>query len=509
MATPRWVSLPLALLRLALKLVWTASAVAIPALGVWLASSLAAYRNGPVWLACACGLLLFPALPLAWEGLSAWRRRRRARPGRAPAPTILTTLDRLILRTLALNLAVLAALLVRSPGETFAALSTRGDWFLDGRDGPRVERVRAALFSAADGLQWLHDLVHDNPFARDLDPEHRVEPPPVPEDRPPAPLPQRPPAPVADPTPGPAPAPPRPERAADGRPLWPMPATLHPAVVALPPEAEVSIDAVGKHLAAAEPDRWLRVKALHDYVADRVAYDVPALTMRPRPPQDAETVFRTRKGVCAGYAQLLTALGQAAGEDIVVVVGDARTEGSDLTGEGHAWNAAKIDGAWYFIDPTWDAGHVNSAEEGFVKDYDTTNLFTPPAVFGVTHFPEEPRWQLVDPPLTRGDFFRQPVMRPEFFAAGFELLGPDRSQVTVDGDFTARVRRPAGRTMLARYARKGDREAERCEVGRDDVLEIRCALPGPGTYEVDLFVDTAEPGHYRGVGTFEVHRTGA
>jgi hypothetical protein len=204
MATPRWVSLPLALLRLALKLVWTASAVAIPALGVWLASSLAAYRNGPVWLACACGLLLFPALPLAWEGLSAWRRRRRARPGRAPAPTILTTLDRLILRTLALNLAVLAALLVRSPGETFAALSTRGDWFLDGRDGPRVERVRAALFSAADGLQWLHDLVHDNPFARDLDPEHRVEPPPVPEDRPPAPLPQRPPAPVADPTPGPA-----------------------------------------------------------------------------------------------------------------------------------------------------------------------------------------------------------------------------------------------------------------------------------------------------------------
>jgi hypothetical protein len=159
-------------------------------------------------------------------------------------------------------------------------------------------------------------------------------------------------------------------------------------------------------------------------VADRVAYDTVAyFTQRNNmPPQDANTVFRTRTGVCAGYAQLLAAMGLAAGEEIVVVVGDARTESSDLTGEGHAWNAAQIDGAWYLIDPTWDSGHIEGQE--FVKAYTTSNLFTPPTVFSVTHFPDETRWQLHDPPIERGDFFRQPVMRPEFFATGLELISP-------------------------------------------------------------------------------------
>ena len=61
---------------------------------------------------------------------------------------------------------------------------------------------------------------------------------------------------------------------------------------------------------------------------------------------------------------------------------------------------AQIDGAWYLIDPTWDSGHIEAQE--FVKAYTTSNLFTPPTVFSVTHFPDEVRWQLSDPPISRG-----------------------------------------------------------------------------------------------------------
>ena len=63
----------------AFRLVWTSLVVLAPTLGVWVASSLAAYRNGPVWLACAAGLLLFPVLPVLWDMASEWRRRRKAR----------------------------------------------------------------------------------------------------------------------------------------------------------------------------------------------------------------------------------------------------------------------------------------------------------------------------------------------------------------------------------------------------------------------------------------------
>ncbi|HET8647396.1 MAG TPA: transglutaminase domain-containing protein, partial [Vicinamibacteria bacterium] len=358
------------------------------------ASSLAAYLNGPIWLAGLMGLLLFPVLPFAWEGWAASRRDRRP----DARPRLFSFTERLILRTLVLNLAFLTALVARFPQAAFAALATRGDWFLDGRSGPAAERARADLFGVASGLEWVYGALRDDPYREQLPdpsrPETTPEPAPVATTLPPVP------AEIESPPPqGPAPEA-RPLFAADGTPLWPMPATLHPLVAGLPADVESSLTSVARHLAAGEPHAWLRVKALHDYVADRVAYDVEAYRTRRIPPQDAETVFRTRRSVCAGYANLLAAMGQAAGVEIVVVGGDARLEGSDVTGEAHAWNAARIDGRWTLLDPTWNSGYVDGSR--FVKQYETQYLFTPPEVQGVSHFPDEPSWQLRAPPLSRG-----------------------------------------------------------------------------------------------------------
>lgn len=479
-----------------LKAAWVASVVAIPAIAVWMASSLAAYRNGPVWLACACGLLLFPGVPLLWEAGSAWWRGRKAKP----SPRILTFADRLILRTLVINLAVLAGLLLRFPETTFAALSTRGDWFLDGREGPQVERVRAGLFFAADRVQWLYEAVHTNEFEQQVDDSPAPPPPPpapVPEDRlQPTPVPVVKPG---DPVPVPVPVPEPPAVPV----LWPSPATLHPLVIGMPAEAEASIAAVGKYIAEREPDHRLRIKALHDYVADRVAYDAVALAEDRYPPQDAETVFTTHMGVCAGYANLLTALGDAAGEEIVVVVGDARNDGSDLTGESHAWNAARIDDVWHLIDATWDAGTVEGRT--YTKGYKTSYLFAPPAVFAVSHFPEQLNWQLLGKPLTRGEFFRAPMLRGEFYAQGLELVAPDRSQVSVDEVFDMVVKNPKGRFFTATFASKEGSKG-RCAVSNGATASVRCELPAPGSYEVLLFSGPEEYGSFSSVAGFAVNR---
>lgn len=486
-----------------LKAAWAASVVAIPTIGVWLGSSIAAYRNGPVWLVCMCGLLLFPLAPLLWEGLGTWWRARRTR-GKRPGlvrPRILTFWDRLILRTLVLNLAVIAGLLVRFPETTFAALSTRGDWFLDGRSGAEVERVRAGLFFAADRLQWLYEAVHTNPNERDVEGDEPPPPPPVPEDRPP-PTPTPAPPPVDPNTP--TPVDPTPTPTAKPTALWPSPPVLHPLVRGMPASAEASIETVGRFIAEHEPDQRLRIKALHDYVADRIAYDAEAYADKRRTPQDAETVFATRIGVCAGYANLLTALGKAAGEEIVVVVGDARVQGTDLTGEGHAWNAARIDDVWHLIDATWDAGSIDGRT--FKKEYDADYLFAPPAVFAVSHFPDEPNWQLLAEPLSRGDFFRKPVLRAAFFAEGLELVAPDRSQVTVADTFEIALKNPLGRFFLVRYT-AADGTSGRCEVVNGPNAAARCPLPAAGTYSVDLFVGPAEYGDFNGVATFDVHRS--
>jgi transglutaminase-like putative cysteine protease len=497
--------------RVLLDGLWLILVLLVTGAGMWLASSLALYLNGPVWLAYLLGVLAFPVLPLAWEARAAMKRASR---GSLRTP-FFTVWDRIVLRTLAINLLVVGVLLARWPGAAFTALATRGDWFLEGRSGSEARAARALLFRTAGGLEWLFRATHDNPneayLARTRKAE--AEPSPLPASVPIANTAARPPTPSADggigtPLPSPvdvAPATPEaPQRLADGTPFWPLPAQLHPAVTALPASAEVSIASVARYVAQRETDPWMRVKALHDYVADRVSYDVEALRSGTYPPQDAETVFRTRRSVCAGYANLLAAMGSAAGEEIVVVGGDSRTNGGELTGQGHAWNAARIGGRWVLLDATWDAGPVTDGR--FVKRYSTDFLFAPPEVLGLSHFPDEEQWQLRHPALSRGEFLRQPMMRPRFYSEGFTLVSPDRPQVTVDRVVEVSLRNPRRRYVMARYERRDGAVRADCDVDQGAAVSVRCALPDEGKYRVVLLSNREEYGTYLGIGEIEALR---
>ena len=497
--------------RVLLDGLWLILVLLVTGAGMWLASSLALYLNGPVWLAYLLGVLAFPILPLAWEARAAMKRAR-TRSLRTP---FFTVWDRIVLRTLAVNLVLVSVLLARWPGTAFTALATRGDWFLEGRSGSEARAARVLLFRTAGGLEWLFRATHDNPneayLARTRKGE--AEPSPLPASVPIANTAAPPPTPSADggtatPLPSPidaAPATPEaPQRLADGTPFWPLPAELHPAVTALPASAEVSIASVARYVAQRETDPWMRVKALHDYVADRVSYDVEALRSKTYPPQDAETVFRTRRSVCAGYANLLAAMGSAAGEEIVVVGGDSRTNGGELTGQGHAWNAARIGGRWVLLDATWDAGPVTDGR--FVKRYSTDFLFAPPEVLGLSHFPDEEQWQLRHPALSRGEFLRQPMMRPRFYSEGFTLVSPDRPQVTVDRVVEVLLRNPRRRYVMARYERRDGAVRADCDVEQGPAVSVRCALPEEGKYRVVLLSNREEYGTYLGIGEIEALR---
>lgn len=488
---------------------WASLVVLAPALGVWVASSLAAYRNGPVWLACAAGLLLFPVLPVLWDMVSELLRRRRAR---GEDRRILTAWDRIVLRTLVLNLLFLGGLLWSRPEAAFTALSTRGDWFLEQVDHPLAERARARVLAAADGLQWLYEAAHDNQYADMVAqgdrPASEPEPPPTPSawDRPfeRAPETATDAAPVAA---EPAVEPPVP---ADSKPAsptaWPQPEELHPAILTMPAEARVSIEAVGRYLAEQEPAPARRIKAIHDFVATHLAYDADAYYEGRYPDQSAEGVFKSRLSVCAGYANLFKAIADVTKDEVVVVVGDARGASGSVEGEPHAWNAARVDGAWHLIDATWDSGTLR--DKKFVREYRTDYLFVPPELIGISHFPEDPAWQLREAPIGRGEFSRQPMMRPAFFAEGLSLEEPRRSQITVYEDFVMRLGNPKQRYLMvkARPA-SGGVEIDCALTGRERV-EALCSNLSEGTYNIKIFSSPVEFGTYFMVGEVQVHSTG-
>jgi hypothetical protein len=499
---------------------------ATPLLGFWLVSSLTAFLGGPSWMAWTAGAFLFPIIPGLWE-FQAWAHRR---PEKKP---LLTVFDRLSLRTFFVGVVFLVVLLYLYPQTAFVALSTRGDWMLDGVKDPRADKVRHVLFATAGGVEWLHYATKTNPFKSLIDPKAQLSADEATKQREkevaensettsdqresllfhPEPITKR------DGTESSL------ETSADGAnqkqndqqqkeigadenissKIWPWKnAKLHPAVANMPTSVETSIESVASYIATQESDPFLRVKALHDYVADRVAYDSDAYFAGKYPPQDAETVFRTHKSVCAGYANLLSALAAVTKDEVIVVGGNARNMlTNDISGGGHAWNAAKIKGRWYLIDATWDSGSV-SREKGFTKGYRTDYLFPPAAVMIEDHFPDESTWQLLAKPLTLGEFLRQPMLTPSFQAADYVLLSPTRAQNEADSTAVAIVENPARHWLMASLESNGQQVGRTGYSTNNKTARLEFPIPAKGTYRLKMYSNkVARHGDYDFVGSVD------
>ena len=119
-----------------------------------------------------------------------------------------------------------------------------------------------------------------------------------------------------------------------------------------------------------------KAKAIYEFVAQHVAYDVEKAENDRFDIQDsALRALETGNGVCQDYAFLATGLLRAIGMDAHYVEGHA--------GERHAWVEVKIDNEWVVMDPTWGAGYVQDGE--FTFHY-TEDYFDPdPVFFEETH----------------------------------------------------------------------------------------------------------------------------
>jgi hypothetical protein len=472
--------------------------ILIPVLGVWMASSMAVFSNRSVLLPILAGLLMFPVLPLLWEAIAAWRWKRKG----STDVRYLTGFERLVLRTVVLSGLFIGGLLFAYPQHAFTALSSHGDWFLRDARGPRAEMVRALLFKTADKLEWLCRRSRTNPFREIEQRRGKPTPPPDPSSLNPRPEPRPKPSTSTSMRPT-SPEPP------PGPPPWPQPAVVHELVTGLPADQETSLEAVARYFRDRTPgEEWRRARAIHDYIASRVAYDVPAYRSKNFPPQDAEAVFRTRQGVCAGYANLFKAMADAADLEAAYILGDARHSPDDLEeekpvdGSSHAWNAVKLGGTWYLVDVTWDAGHVG---EKFTRVFTANYFLTPPSIFGMTHFPEEATWQLLKRPLTRGEFIRQPMLRPGFFAAGLRLLRPDRAQVMAANELQIEIENSKARYLLVDYVRPGEKNGTDCAVMGGSLAVARCRFKEPGTFDVRLCVSRQRYSKYSCEGTIRVN----
>lgn len=88
-------------------------------------------------------------------------------------------------------------------------------------------------------------------------------------------------------------------------------------------------------------DDYEKVYLINEWIKNNVSYDTTYKN------QSSYNAIFNRKATCNGYAMLFNKIAKASGLESKVIIGKAKNA-------PHAWNAVKVNGVWYFVDPTWN-----------------------------------------------------------------------------------------------------------------------------------------------------------
>jgi hypothetical protein len=197
-----------------------------------------------------------------------------------------------------------------------------------------------------------------------------------------------------------------------------------------------------KQLTGPFSDQTLKARAVFRWITDNIAYDYKyynKFAYKGKEPKgfecrgdsmDCETrklvwenkyignVLNEKKAVCQGYSMLFKKMCEIAGIEAEIIPGYVRTEYYQIGNMGeldHAWNAVRLNGEYYLLDPTWAAGGCPEDDNGkllpFQKQFNDYYWLTPPIQFAKNHYPETPKWVLISK-YTKENFSSNPYYAP-------------------------------------------------------------------------------------------------
>ncbi len=138
----------------------------------------------------------------------------------------------------------------------------------------------------------------------------------------------------------------------------------------------VDIQKLAEELTDGLSDEREKAKAVYQYVAENISYDVKKFREDLFELDDsALKTLEEQKGVCQDYAFLAVALLRSIDMEAHYVSGYA--------GGRHAWVEVKVDDDWLEMDPTWGSGYVDGEE--FVFHYNEDYFDPEPDFFEETH----------------------------------------------------------------------------------------------------------------------------
>ncbi|KAK7095279.1 hypothetical protein V1264_006710 [Littorina saxatilis] len=267
-----------------------------------------------------------------------------------------------------------------------------------------------------------------------------------------------------------------------------------------------TVEGLANHLMTACSSDLDRVRAIFCWIAFNITYDTNKYANGADPPQDADSVLKTLKGVCMGYATLFHALCRHAGIPCLQVQGHAKEQYHDLeekfTDEGkptHAWNIVHVKGEWRPLDVTWGTGCTDNGGT-FKRKFDEHWFLTDPADFVCKHYPldkrgkaEAAKYQLLNRPIPVERFSSAIDAKSLAYVIGLKYLTHDHRVIEVTRDVTIKfkaTRRPllfVSVTLKEKGSyREGNKENILTSLSDDGTCTVYVRPPRVGTFYLEV-----------------------
>lgn len=194
----------------------------------------------------------------------------------------------------------------------------------------------------------------------------------------------------------------------------------------VPSNYENDIETLTKYLIKPAKTDLEKVRAIWVWITNNISYDVGGYFSGNISTYDAQTAFQKKMGVCSGYASLFKQMCNIANIKCEVITGYAKGYSynpsmTSVTQSNHAWNAIYINNRWYLLDSTWGSGYVDYNRK-FIKDYEEFYFCTNPSFLIYTHYPEDPKWQLLQKQYDSVSFLNLLYVWPLFFKLGLQPI---------------------------------------------------------------------------------------
>lgn len=172
----------------------------------------------------------------------------------------------------------------------------------------------------------------------------------------------------------------------------------------------------------------------------------------------------------------------------------------------HTWNAVLLNGVWELVDTRFARRPITtSIGSGSHVQYQLDNHFfmTNPQKFIYTHFPDDSKWQMLDPLVTVEEFCNMPVITPHFFALGMDLLSHKQAYVKSSSISTIELEYPKSKMLYFTFSVNtddgkedfGDTKLNRYAMleANDGKVTFRLRLPMKGTYAFCVYAKEDNP----------------